>query len=133
MVLQLFVVRGVPLKPGQSSIRISAVLNEGSGPVVEKASAEGEAPLETGVPLQLLGDLVVTPETTVAEIKRMIAETFSPVTGESRFEADRIRLREVTSHKVGGGATIQKLGKVGERTLGCRTIPSIHPFGLGVD
>lgn len=116
---QLFLVGGTPLLLGQNSIRVSYVLDTQPKPV--EAVAEGDAVVEEkGIPLQFLTDLVVTPETTTAELKVMIASQFPSVTlslpnGDSvvvTLSPDKLRVREIVQHKVSVTTSVPKLGKV---------------------
>ena len=72
---QLWIVEGTPLLPGQHSLRVSYFLGT-PAPAVTEADAVAEDP---GISLQFMADLIVTPETTTAELKRMIVEQFPTV------------------------------------------------------
>ena len=116
---QLWIVEGTPLLPGQHSLRVSYFLGT-PAPAVTEADAVAEDP---GISLQFMADLIVTPETTTAELKRMIVEQFPTVRIPSDAGSDSVevtlsvhhlRLREVLQHKTNPTTNVLKLGKVSD-------------------
>lgn len=82
-----------------------------------------------------LGELVITPETTTAELKQLIAATFPTVTVAEdapprALTPDRLRLRELTSHKLNATVTVQRLGKVPVSLLPLFPLPLALMFAL---
>ncbi len=114
--LQLWIVQGVPLLPGQYSIRVSYLLATPPAP----SPSTDTAAEDPGVSLQFMADIIVTPETTTAELKAMIVEKFPALSVPSdagevttvALDASRLRLREVLQHKTNPTTNVLKLGKV---------------------